>query len=181
MDVSQMQTLWDHLQIQKLLATYCRGIDRCDKELLKSAYWPDATEEHGLFNGNAWEFAEFIVPMLLTMKVTMHSISNTLIEINGDRASAETYVVAYHLMATEAGDQAEMVVGGRYVDQFERRKNEWRIASRLFVHDWNQNGAATVQWDGGLYAQLNVRGRHDRNDPSYARMMAAIVAPESGA
>lgn len=170
MNPTQMQTLWDHLQIQKLLATYCRGIDRCDQELLKSAYWPDATEEHGLFNGNAWEFAEFIVPMLKTMQMTMHSISNMLIEVDGDHASSETYVVAYHLMAAEAGVQTEMVVGGRYADQFERRKDEWRISRRLFIHDWNQNGAATVQWDTGLYAQLNVRGRHDREDPSYARM-----------
>src|SRR3546814_9023140 len=92
--------------------------------------------------------------LLKTMKVTMHSISNMLIEVDGDRASSETYVVAYHLMAAEDGTQSEMVVGGRYADQFERRKGEWRIARRLFIHDWNQNGAATVQWDSGLYAQL---------------------------
>src|SRR3546814_9727487 len=100
--------------------------------------------------------------LLKTMKVTMHSISNMLIEVDGDRASSETYVVAYHLMAAEDGTQSEMVVGGRYADQFERRKGEWRIARRLFIHDWNQNGAATVQWDSGLYAQLNVRGQIGR-------------------
>src|SRR3546814_6550113 len=69
-------------------------------------------------------------------------------------------------MAAEDGTQSEMVVGGRYADQFERRKGEWRIARRLFIHAWNQNGAATVQWDSGLYAQINVRGRPDRDDPS---------------
>src|SRR3546814_4070826 len=94
-----------------------------------------------------------------------------LIEVDGDRASSETYVVAYHLMAAEDGTQSEMVVGGRYADQFERRKGEWRIARRLLIHDWHQNGAATVQWDSGLYAQLNVRGRHDRDDTSYARKL----------
>lgn len=169
MDTDKLEALYDEMQIRKALATYCRGIDRCDEALLKSAYWPDAIEEHGIFNGKAWDFAAFIVPLLKTMKVTMHSISNTWIELRGDRAAAETYVVAYHLMDTEGGGQADMVVGGRYVDEFERRDGEWRIARRLFVHDWNQNQPATVQWTTGLYAQLDVRGRNDRDDPSYAR------------
>src|SRR3546814_14904512 len=99
MDASQTQMLWDHLQIQTLLATYCRGIDRCDQALLKSAYWPDAIEEHGLFTGNAWEFAEFIVPILKKMKVTLHSYRNLLIEADGDNPSSEPHVVASHLMA----------------------------------------------------------------------------------
>jgi hypothetical protein len=167
METAQLQALWDQLQIQRLLATYCRGIDRCDKEILKSAYWPDATEEHGLFNGNAWEFAEFIVPLLKSMKVTMHQISNTLIELDGDKASAETYVSAYHLMDNPDGGQADMVVGGRYLDRFERRRGEWRIAKRLFVHDWNQNLKASCIWDSGMYAELKVRGSNDRTDPSY--------------
>src|SRR3546814_7780602 len=107
MDASQTQMLWDHLQIQKLLATYCRGIDRCDQALLKSAYWPDAIEEHGLFNGNASEFAEFLVPMLKTMQVTMLSISNMLIDVDSDRASSATYVVAYPLMAALAGTPSD--------------------------------------------------------------------------
>lgn len=168
MDTSQLQILWDHLQIAKQLATYCRGIDHCDKELLKTVYWPDAIEEHGIFNGNAWEFAEFIVPLLQGMKVTMHSISNTLIELHGDHASVETYVVAFHLMDAPEGGPVDMVVGGRYLDRFERRQGDWRIARRTFVHDWNQNQKATALWDTGMYAQLNVRGSHDRSDPSYA-------------
>jgi len=168
MDAEQIQTLWDHLQIEKVLATYCRGIDRCDGELLKTAYWPDAHEEHGLFNGNAWKFADFIIPMLKGMKVTMHSISNSLIEVSGTSAAAETYVVAYHLAPNPDGSLTDLVVGGRYLDRFEKRGDQWRIAQRTFVLDWNQNQAATAQWETGLYAQLRVRGRNDREDPSYS-------------
>lgn len=164
---TQLQALWDHQQIEKLLATYCRGIDRCDQELLKTVYWPDAIEEHGLFDGKAWDFADFIVPMLKGMKVTMHSISNTLIELDGERAAAETYVVAYHLVDEADGSQTDLIVGGRYLDRFERRNGEWRIAKRTFVLDWNQNQKATAIWDSGLYAALKVRGRNDKRDPSY--------------
>lgn len=168
MDSAALQTLWDESQIRKLLATYCRGIDRCDTELLKTAYWPDAYEEHGLFNGNAWEFAEFIVPLLKTMKITMHSISNEYIEVNGDTAQSETYVTAYHLMEDPSGAPIDMVVAGRYLDRFERRDGVWRISRRTFVMDWNQNQKATVQWDGGMYESLKIRGSNDQNDPSRA-------------
>lgn len=168
MDSAQIQSLWDHLQIEKQLATYCRAIDRCDTALLKTVYWPDALEEHGIFNGKAWDFAEFIGPMLKGLRLTMHSISNTLIELDGDSAAVETYVVAYHLADNPDGSQTDLIVGGRYLDRFERRSGEWRIAKRTFVHDWNQNQKATVEWEAGWYGQLNVRGRNDREDPSYA-------------
>jgi len=162
-----VQTVWDHLQIQQQLATYCRGIDRCDVELLKSVYWPDAYEDHGLFQGKAWDFADFIVPLLSTMKVTIHQISNVVIELAGDKAATETYVMAYHLMDDAQKGPVELIVGGRYLDKFERREAHWRIADRLFVLDWNQTQPATGDWNSGLVAQLKTRGSHDRNDPSY--------------
>lgn len=168
MDEPSLRVVWDHLQIQQVMARYCRAIDRCDLALLKGVYWDDAIDNHGIFNGNALEFAEFIIPMLQSMRCTMHRISNTLIQIDGDRAAVEIYVEAYHLADGENGAQQDIVVGGRYVDRFERRGGEWRIAHRTFVHDWNQNPAATVVWDGPLYGKLDVRGRRDRDDPSYA-------------
>ena len=167
METAQLQALWDHLQIGKVLATYCRAIDRCDKELLKSVYWPDASEDHGIFNGNAWDFAEFIIPLLKGMRGSMHKISNTLIDLHGERASAETYVCAYHLVDEEDGRQTDLVVGGRYLDRFERREGQWRISNRIFVLDWNQNQPATSIWDSGMHAQMRNRGSHDRNDLSY--------------
>ena len=167
MDTKRLQILWDHLAIQQVLARYCRAIDRCDKELLKSVYWPDSLEYHGMFNGNAMDFAEFIVPLLSGMKATIHSISNVLIELDGDSAAVETYVWAYHLVPETDGTQTDLIVAGRYLDRFERRNDEWRIAKRTFVLDANQNLKATCLWDSGLYAELKIRGSHDRRDPSY--------------
>ena len=40
---------------------YSYGIDRLDVDVMKSAYWPDAIDDHGLFVGNAWEFCERVV------------------------------------------------------------------------------------------------------------------------
>jgi SnoaL-like domain len=167
MGTAEVQMVWDHIQITKVLATYCRAIDRCDKELLKSIYWPDALEEHGIFNGNAWDFAEFIIPLLSGMKSTTHQITNTLIDLQGSSAAVETYVCAYHSVPTAAGGHDDLIVGGRYLDRLEKRQGEWRISKRTFVMDWNQNQPSTALWEGGMFGQLSVRGTHDRRDPSY--------------
>ncbi|MBI1252252.1 MAG: nuclear transport factor 2 family protein [Alphaproteobacteria bacterium] len=146
------------------LARYCRGIDRCEVETLKSVYWPDGVDDHGTFVGLGHDFAEAVTPRLLDMKQTMHAIANVTIELMGDWARVETYVIAYHLIPSESGDQ-EMIVGGRYLDHFEKRSGAWRIKHRLYVMDWNQNGPATAIWDRGLFAQLKTRGARGADDP----------------
>ena len=163
---SQLQAVIDKQAIQDVLVRYCRGVDRCDLEILRSAYWEDATDDHGSFSGNAWEFCDYLIPALKRMQRTMHLISNTHIELLADWAKSETYCVAHHLMG-ESGDQ-EMVVGGRYLDLFEKRLGTWRIKTRVYVMDWNQNNPSTANWSEGLYAQLKTRGARYPDDPWYS-------------
>lgn len=153
--------------IYDVLCRYCHGIDRCDIEVLQSAYWPDATDTHGTFNGNAWEFAEYIVANMRSgLKRSMQKIGNAYIELDpdGEHARGETYVLAY-LQADGPDGLQDRIVAGRYLDRFERRGGEWRILDRLYVLDWNQNSRSTAQWDTGLYASLRTRGARSPEDP----------------
>jgi hypothetical protein len=155
-------------QIDDVLGRYCQAIDRCDVEKLKSVYWPDAHDEHGgLFKGNAWEFADWVIPALKGMTRTMHLIANCVVEFDDDRhARGETYVVAYHDVPGEAAPVIA-VAGGRYLDRFERRGDEWRIGERIYVIDWNQNHLTTEQWGTWLYGQLQRRGGRYPDDPAF--------------
>ena len=45
----------DRFDIQQCLLRYTRGVDRHDRELMLSAYWPDAFDEHGLLALSSWE------------------------------------------------------------------------------------------------------------------------------
>ncbi|WP_448586802.1 nuclear transport factor 2 family protein [Thermaurantiacus sp.] len=160
-----LEALLDRQAIAEVLVRYCRGVDRCDAALLKSVYWPDATDDHGTFSGNAHAFVEQLIPALLAMDRTMHAISNVSIRLLGEQATAETYCRAYHEFDGPSG-KVEMEVGGRYLDRFEKRGGEWRIAHRLYVMDWNRNGPSTASWTEGIYARLQVRGGRGAADPA---------------
>lgn len=41
----------DREAIRDCLYRYARGVDRCDEELLRSAYWENAMDDHCLFVG----------------------------------------------------------------------------------------------------------------------------------
>ena len=38
-------------EISELLHRYCRGIDRFDRDLVRSCYHDDADDDHGIFRG----------------------------------------------------------------------------------------------------------------------------------
>ena len=166
---AKLQEVADKQDIYEVLTRYSHGVDRCDLEMLKSAYWPDGTDDHGTFSGNAMEFCEGLIPPLKGMKQTMHNIGSHLIDLRGDEAKVQSYCVAYHQLAGPDGD-IEMVVGGRYLDRMTKRDGEWRIQERVYVMDWNRNGPSTQSFEGDLYGQLKTRGLRYPEDSFYGFM-----------
>ncbi len=170
--------------IYAVLTRYSRALDRCDVELMKSVYWPDGTDAHGVFDGNAAEFAEFIVREIQEwFEVTMHGLMNVHMEIKGDRAATETYLFAYHKVREDKAEEIfgsryvqrfagkgldpkhhHFFFGGRYLDQFERRGGEWRIFRRQVVMDWNENRPSNEIMDEGMFATLRPLGERGPGD-----------------
>jgi hypothetical protein len=112
---------------------YSYGIDRLDGDVMRSAYWPDATDDHGVFVGNAGEFVDRCVTSHDRWAWTMHTIFNHRVEIepDGEHARGEAYNVAYLFAADERRLNSWY---GRYLDRYERRNGEWRILHRVCVH-----------------------------------------------
>jgi ketosteroid isomerase-like protein len=130
---ARLRRLVDKDEIADVMARYCRGVDRCDVDLIASAFHPDAVDEHSYRVLGGTEVGPFLVErMRTTFKASLHSLLQSRIEIDGDTATGETYYVAW-LLSEQDGkeriDQAE----GRYVDRFERRRGEWRIAHRVVL------------------------------------------------
>ena len=137
---SALRVLLDKQEITEVLARYCRAIDRLDEELLRSVYWPDGYDDHMSFAGLVAEFIpEAIKSCASIFKSTVHSISNILIEVDGDVAHSETYFTSFNrLSQTRDGREYDRITCARYLDRFERRNGEWRIADRVMTRDWRR-------------------------------------------
>ncbi len=164
-----VQALIDKQAINELLVRHSHGLDRCDRDTLANAYWPDATVDYGVFNGPASGFVDVVMSGLAAMQATMHRVANVLIHLDGDKAKAQSYAIVFHHFQGESGME-EMITGGRYLDRLEKRNGEWRLSHRLFVLDWNQNGPSSAEWEKGIYATLKVRGGRHPDDPYNAFM-----------
>ena len=77
-----VEQLSDIQSIRDVALRYCRGVDRLDEDLMKSAYWPDATDDHGTFVGNAMDFCEMCMIGHLRWLSTSHCVFNHYIELD---------------------------------------------------------------------------------------------------
>lgn len=166
MSNARLELAADKLEITEVIYRFARAIDRCDKSLIASVFHPGATDDHGSFKGTAEEFADWVIPVLENMQFTQHAIANVLIEVQGERAFAESYFRAYHRITGSEGEDRDMVAGGRYLDRFERRDGEWKILHRHAIYDWSTNEPASD--DAWKTPQLPLqRGARGPTDGSY--------------
>jgi hypothetical protein len=132
-----LRRLADRVAIQEALARYARGIDRRDWDILRSAYHPDAIINQAGHEGGVEALIAGFLPRHSLIEQAMHMLTNCLIEFDTeDSALAETYYLAWLRAPDPSGDgQIETRALGRYVDRFERREGEWRIARRTTVSE----------------------------------------------
>jgi hypothetical protein len=155
--------------IRGVVYRYCRGVDRRQYDLVRSCYHPDAVDHHGMYVGPVDGFVEQLQAGIGAYERTTHFIGNVAVDLDGTRARAESYLVAYHRLPADAdGVARDFVIGGRYVDDFEERHGEWRIATRICVVDW---------------ARLDVvgDGRPGGDDPVFAPSLGELANPRKRA
>jgi uncharacterized protein (TIGR02246 family) len=127
----------DRLAISDLVHAYCQGVDRRDPESVARLFTedgtfvayatPGATEPTSRSEGRA-EIGKAI-GMARYYRKTTHTIGNHLATLDGDRASGETRVVAYHVLGDE-GSETLMVWHIMYFDTYARTPEGWAIKER---------------------------------------------------
>jgi ketosteroid isomerase-like protein len=168
MTVDRVSLMLDKHELHELALTYCRAIDRQDFALVRTLYHDDAIDDHGdMFKGGPDEYVAWLPTIMANWDATVHSISNTLFEVEGDKANGELYVVAYH--RTHGPDAKEIVVGGRYLDRYEKREGVWKFIHRSLAMDWCNVRDVNVS-DYETFAAGAEHGRHDAGDASYREL-----------
>ena len=164
----KLAELLDREAIRECIYRYCRGIDRLDEAMLKSAYWPDAHEDHGgSFSGNAIDYCDGVLQRLKRMVATHHQIGNVLIRATGMAASVESYFWASHQFPGADGALMDLILAGRYLDRMERRSGEWRIADRQVVFDLFREMRDPQDREQGFLGAVKRLGERCPVDPSY--------------
>jgi hypothetical protein len=98
-----------------------------------------------------------------------HYVMNTLIDLDGDEAHAETYVM---LVGQEKDGFGHFFGGGRYLDRLERRDGRWGIVDRVLIIEWGDNYEHL--------ADLVLPPAQDRSDASYQRPLRVTRESRSG-
>jgi hypothetical protein len=157
--------LLDEREIHDVLTRYCRGVDRCDRELMSSCYHPDARDDHGNWQVSGAEAAQHIFNLVKPGDdVAMHFLGNVRIEVEGETAFAESYVLAFRSFNRDERPYTR-TRAVRFIDRFTLRNGQWRISERVVTDDWNRV-------DEVIEAQSDTKGfrngTKDRDDPVYA-------------
>jgi len=137
-----LQQLLDRAEIEDAIRRYARGVDRGDWEAVRSTYHPDARDEHGEYKGDIDGLIKWLEQRFAGIDNSMHFLGNCLIEFAGPGlALVETYFVSRRLRPPIDGetrlagpcDAMSREAWGRYLDRFERRQKQWRVAQRIVV------------------------------------------------
>lgn len=164
----RLQEMLDHYEISKTLNQYCRGCDRCDETLMSSVYLEDSWDDHGALQAPGPEFSKIMIQNVkATTESLSHLLGQSLIDVKGDEAGAETYFIA--ASRSFDGDGVELCnqLGGRYIDKLLRDgEGRWRIQHRTVVRDWSISIPAH-EYDWTKASKLR-EGARSSVDPSFA-------------
>lgn len=157
-----VQRLADEAELRALSATYTRGLDRHDQELVRSVFAEDATTHYGAFRGGPDEMAAMAMKALSAYSATQHFLGQINLTIDGDAGTGEVYFQAFHRHGTEGFDR---FICGRYIDRYRRTQDGWRMTHRTEVVDWTRTEPTAEEY----FAKRpeTVRGTRDRSDLSY--------------
>jgi hypothetical protein len=95
-----------------------------------------------------------------------HNITTVNFAIDGNTAEGEIYTIATHTFS--AGDHdVDVIVGGRYLDKYEKRDDTWKIIERTIVTDWaHVNDPSSVDLSHPV-TRGTLTGSPGADDPSY--------------
>lgn len=161
-----LQALLDRQQITDLIYRYCRAVDRLDIPLGHSLWHADGSADYGagIYQGPGRGVIDHICAQHRHALAHSHQVSNILIELDGERATSESYVIA--TLRVARGDALQQImVWTRYLDRWSRRDGRWGLDHRIAVRDFDERREVNA-------LSQDERVRRDAGDPSYAVLAA---------
>ncbi|WP_006245979.1 nuclear transport factor 2 family protein [Mycolicibacterium tusciae] len=171
-----LQEMIDEFALRKLVHAYCRAVDRGDIAALRDLYHHDATDAHGGFStASIDQFFEQLVAARPYIRTMQHNITTVNFAIAGNAAEGEIYTIAFHTLAGKDRD-IDVVVGGRYLDKYEKRDDAWKLIERTIVTDWARVSDPSTMGMSHSITKDTLKGTLDETDPSF-QFFSLLVGP----
>jgi SnoaL-like domain len=144
-----LQYLIDRAAIQDVITRYFLGLDRADRELIRSCFTDDV--EAAYDGRQPVRGSDNLVDSLGLVErlesgeimTTTHFMGNFTIErLEADTAYVETYGIAFLACVAYPEDRVR-IRSLRYLDDLRRVKGDWLISKRVHTLDWVSEIPAT--------------------------------------
>lgn len=129
-------------EIRELSATYARGLDRLERDLVRSVFHDDATTHYGSFTGGPDAMADMAMTALASHGANQHLVGQINVEFDSDTlAHGEVYFIGYHRIFRD-GAPFDLMISGRYADEYVKREGVWKMSHRAEIVDWTRTDPA---------------------------------------
>lgn len=122
----------DSQDIRDVLIRYATGIDRRDWPLFRTVFTDDCELDYGEIGH--WRGVDAVVEFMVAAHEmaghTLHRITNDAVSVDGDAATAHTYVDA---LIMSQDNTSGVNAAGFYDDELIRTDTGWRIRRRRFT------------------------------------------------
>ena len=141
----------DRLAIREVVDAYARCADRRDADGQKALFTADTRfvvymAGEGTDPTDDLHGRESLTPVfenLNAYEVTTHFNGQSTVELDGNRATGETYCLAHHVYSAD-GERKLMVASLRYHDTFVKADGTWRFSERRLYVDWTETRAVAA-------------------------------------
>ena len=134
----------DHQQVCETVYTYAYGIDTRDWDRYRSIFAPQVAIDFTSYNptrpsatmtADAWVAS--VRPLFTGLAATQHTMTNPLVQLDGNRAVCTMYMQAAHAL-DHGNDDAWFTIGGYYRDTLLRTVDGWRIDGVTLTVLWRR-------------------------------------------
>lgn len=152
-DETSLRGLQDRTDISDVLYRYSASVDSFDTAGVRSVLADDIWAQYGngdpVVGGDA--LANWIAEATATIIWQHHLLNVYHVDIDGDQASALSYLTSYQVF--KENPDAAIILVARYHDELRRTPAGWKISRRVMELLWGESKA-----DEGYLASLGGRG-----------------------
>ena len=140
----KIEEVGDRFAIRQLVDEYAIAVDSRDGERFAAlfaaggklaVYEPDEQTPSLVYTGR--EELLTVVELVASFSVTYHVMTNHVVELDGDTATASTYGLTHHLGDDPDGDGLrDTLMLLRYDDDLRREGDGWRFVERRIARQW---------------------------------------------